>query len=494
MIPPNLLARLAGAQPDVLRKAKTDRVKYTAMGGVLLTTAGVAGVSAAFALATAVGLPVAAAVIAGILWAVVIFNLDRMLIVSMTRQAGWLRNLLSLVPRLALAFVIGSVISVPLVLQIFHSEIDSELQRIHVENTQADQAALDKAFADTKALQAQVVDLQAVAAGTKQPSVNADPDVVAAQKKVDDAQAAFDAADKDAQCELNGSCGTGKQGVGVAYRQAKQRRDLAETTLAAATAQLNEVTTAAQARITGGAGTARADAAAQLTTLVPELEKQQADEAQLRARQTDAEGKNEGLLARLGALDRLSADSASMRSANLALFLLFLLIEVLPVMVKLLSMVGKPTLYDRLLETEEANLTTRATHQDDVALQIDQHRVAEQIRQGKEANTLLVDMQGEIAKKAIAVWGQIAMSRSDAELARWYAQYSGGQLPPSSGTAPAHPLPQQPTSNSVHPSSTAPTAPLSVPTPRAAGGQSYQQFKAVAGVPATNGHQPGTTI
>ena len=65
----NVLARLAGAQPDVLRSARTDRVKYTAMGGVLLTTAGVAGVSAAFALNTAVGLPAVAAIVAGALWA-----------------------------------------------------------------------------------------------------------------------------------------------------------------------------------------------------------------------------------------------------------------------------------------------------------------------------------------------------------------------------------------------------------------------------------------
>jgi len=481
MIPPNLLARLAGAQSDVLRKARTDRVKYTAMGGVLLTTAGVAGVSAAFALNTAVGLPVVAAVIAGILWAVVIFNLDRMLIVSMARQSGWLRNLFSLVPRLALAFVIGSVISVPLVLQVFRVEIDSELQKIHAENVLTARQGLDQAFADITTLQAQVDELQAVASGAKQPSVSTDQDVVAAQTKVDQAQAAFDKAAGEARCELVGSCGTGKQGVGVAYREAKQRSDLAQAALATATRQLAEITTAAEGRIAGSAGSNREAAAAQLTTLVPDLEKQKVTRSQLLARQNEAEGRNEGLLARLGALDRLSADSPSMRSANLALFLLFLLIEVLPVVVKLLSMINKPTLYDRLLEIEEDNLTTRATQEDDVALQIDQHRVAEQIRQGKEATTLLVDKQGEIARRAIDLWGRIAMSRSDAELARWYAQYSGQ-------AAPAPPAPPPPTAPS------APTRPLPVPVPlNTAGGQTYQQFKAVAGVPATNGTRPGAT-
>src|SRR5690348_5759205 len=108
-MPKYLLARLAGGQPDILRDARTDRIRYAAMGGVLLTTAGVAGVSAGFALNTAVGLTTGVAVTAGILWAVVILNLDRMLIVSMTRQSGWLRNTMMVIPRILLAVVIGAI-------------------------------------------------------------------------------------------------------------------------------------------------------------------------------------------------------------------------------------------------------------------------------------------------------------------------------------------------------------------------------------------------
>lgn len=485
----NPLPRLAGAQPDVLRKARTDRVKYTAMGGVLLTTAGVAGVSATFALDTAVGLPVIAAVIAGVLWAVVIFNLDRMLIVSMTHQSGWLRNLLMAVPRLGLAIVIGSVISVPLVLRIFQPEIDNELQVMHSEKLITAQQKLNEQFADIEPTQIKVDQLQAVASGTSQPSVSSDPDVVAAQKQVDAAQAAYDTAAAEAQCELVGSCGTHIPGVGEAYRQAKARADQAKAALDDAKAKLSAATAAAQAKIAGSVTSNKEAAQQELKTLVPLLEKRKADRAAAQGRLDNGEINDEGLLARLEALDRLSADRPSMTTANWSLFLLFMLIEVLPVAVKLMSMIGPPTLYDRLLASEETTLETRATVANDVVVQLEKHRVAEQIRQGKEANALLVDKQSEIAKKAIDVWGQIAISRSDEELARWYARHAG-QRPPGGPAAPAvQPIPA-PT-----PMNTAPTAlpvPASVPgqgMPRT--GQTYQQFKAAAGVPTNNSHLPG---
>jgi hypothetical protein len=431
MIPPNLLARLAGAQPDVLDRARTDRIKFTAMGGVLLTTAGVAGVSAAFALSTAVGLPFATAVVAGALWALVIFNLDRMLIVSMVRQSGWLRNVLTAIPRVALAVVIGTVISVPLVLRIFQPEINNLLQVMHSENLIVNQRKLNDQYADIGPLQQKVEQLQGVASGQTQPSVSSDPDVAAAQAEVDSAQKAFDTADAAAQCELVGSCGSNVPGMGEAYWQAKAKAVEANTALGDAKSQLSEVENTVRTRIADSVTTNRADARQQLTTLVPDLQKRQADRTAAQARLDNGEESNEGLLARLQALDRLSAGQSSMAAANLALFLLFLFIELLPVLVKLLSMTGKPTLYDRLLQQEEsklekraANLQTRAMANDEILVQLELDRTAQQLVKGKEANTLLVQEQSKIAARSIEVWAAVAMERSEDELARWYAHHS----------------------------------------------------------------------
>lgn len=495
MIPPNLLARLAGAQPDVLNWARTDRVKYTAMGGVLLTTAGVAGTSAAFALNTAVGLPVWAAVITGALWAVVIFNLDRMLVVSMTRQSGWLRNLLSAIPRLALAVVIGAVISVPLVLRIFQPELDAELVRLHSDNAAANHQKLVTEFADIDTMQREVDEQQAIATGQKQPAVTENQDVKAAQARVDAAQTAYNDAARKAQCELDGSCGTGHRGDGTVYTQAKALADQAEQTLNDAKDALALATGKARTTIDGGTVSNKQAAQDRLNVLVPQLADRKAQQAARQAEGDATEAQNNGLLARLQALDRLSANNATMQSANFALFLLFLFLEVLPVMVKLLTMVGNSTLYDRLLVQAETKLQNRATQQDSVDEALDQHRVAEQIRQGKEATTLLVDKQAEIARKAIDTWGRIAADRSDQELGRWFAQHGGtGPAPTRGGPAPVSgpPTIAAPTVRSTAhpPAATVDPNPPTVPLPAVRGAQSYQQYKATVGTPAGNGSQP----
>lgn len=497
--PRHLLARLAGAQPDVLRKARTDRVKYTAMGGVLLTTSGVAAVSATFALNSTLNLALPVAITAGLAWGLVILNLDRMLIVSITRQSGWLRNLSAAVPRLLLAFVIGSIVSVPLVLRIFQPEINGELQVLHAENLIAAQEKLDQQYADIGPMQQKVDNLQAIASGQAQPSVADDPDVKAAQSRVDIAQAAFDKADAAAQCELNGTCGTGQRGVGEAYRQAKAKADAAKAELDAANAALNDATAKARAKISDGTASNMQAAKDELATLKPRLEKRKAEREQAQARLDSGELNSEGLLARLEALDRLTAGSANMRLANYALLSLFLLIEVLPVLVKLLSLVGKESLYDRVLAKDEETLTKRSNHRNDVALAIEEDLKDQQVEQGKEVNKLLVAKQTEIAKKAIEMWGEIATSRSDDELARWYARHSG-----QAAAAPAPPATTVPLSVTMpltaptpppQPPSSPPTTPIPVvpfgPRPASPGGaRGYRQFKQDVGVPRHNNGGP----
>jgi hypothetical protein len=497
----NLLARLAGAQPDVLSRAKTDRVKYTAMGGVLLTTAGVAGVSATFALNSSVGLSMAVAAAAGVVWAVVIFNLDRMLIVNMTRQTGWVRNLLAAVPRLLLAVVIGSIVSVPLVLRIFQPEIDNEMQIMHSENLIAAQETLDRQFADIGPTQDKVDQLQAVASGESQPSVSTDPDVLAAEKRVGAAQAAYDKAAAAAQCELDGTCGTGERGVGEAYRKARAAADAAKATLDDETAKLDDATALARAKISGSVASNRQAASDELKTLVPRLENRKAERTAAQARLDSGELNSEGMLARLEALDRLTADHGNMAAASIALSLLFLLIEVLPVVVKLLTMVGPPTLYERILANEEDTLEKRATQRNDVVTQVEQHLKDEQVRQGQDVNKLLVDKQSAIAKKAIDTWGRIAMSRSDQELARWYAAHSGQAPAPAPTPAPAPPkvptaitVPLMVPVAPISPPPTSPPGPAPGRQPAHGGGQTYQQFKALAGAPPANGHHNGRPV
>src|SRR5260370_29545365 len=99
----DFMAWLGGGDQAVLDQVPQERARFVQMAGVLLTTSGIAVVSMIFALRDGVKAPLGAAVILGLLWGVVILNLDRFLVLSMgdTRHRG--RLVLITLPRLALA-------------------------------------------------------------------------------------------------------------------------------------------------------------------------------------------------------------------------------------------------------------------------------------------------------------------------------------------------------------------------------------------------------
>lgn len=444
------LARLGGAQGEILQQAPGDVPRHTSVGAVLVGTAAVAAVSAAFALNTAVTLPVIPAVLVGLLWGLLILNLDRMLVVSMTRRTGVMQNVATALPRLLLALLIGAVISVPLVLRIFQPEIDNELQVMHAENLIASQKKLDEQFADIKPTQDKVDQLQATASGQTQPGVTTDPDVQAAQTAVNAAQAAYDKAAADAQCELVGSCGTHTPGTGEAWRQAQAFADQALGTLTAAKTKLALVETAVRERIGASVASHRQAAQEELKTLGPALQKRKNDRLAAAQRLNSSEENNTGLLARLEALDRLSAGRPMARLAHWTLMLLFVCIELLPVLVKLLSSTGPKTLYETLVERREADAVNTdrvwSDKQREIAeirvgarIQLEQDRADAQVAAGKRANSTLVAKQQEIADRAIEVWAEVAKRRADDELARWYAEHSSHTAPAS--TPPSTPPP-----------------------------------------------------
>jgi hypothetical protein len=122
------LLTVAGANRDVLREAPKERGKQVAMGAVLVCTAGLAAVSASYALHLALHLWVPVAIVGGLVWGLVILNLDRWLVVSTPRLKSTAGTLAMALPRVVLAVLIGAVVSTPLTLAVFEAEIDTEVQ------------------------------------------------------------------------------------------------------------------------------------------------------------------------------------------------------------------------------------------------------------------------------------------------------------------------------------------------------------------------------
>jgi hypothetical protein len=364
------LAVLGGARPDVLEAAPGARPRFVALGGVLLSTGGLAVVSMAFAVAMALGVWWPLALLVGLGWGAVVVNLDRMLLVGMAHDASLKRNLVLAVPRVGLALILGAVIATPLTLQVFSSEIDTEVKAMQVEVADAFRSSLesDARFAELPELREKVALGESIVA----TGGVADPQLAAVQGDVTAAQEAYDAAlatqrelEAKAQCELDGTCGTGEAGTGQAYVEARAAADAQASVVASARSALEAATAAASA----AEGRAAGLASASLETDRADLERLTAEQTRLQTAFDATNEEADGILARLEALDRLGDRNATLAAAQLLLTLLFMSIEILPVLMKLLLNFGPPSAYDKLaalrdsgdVEIEELQKESRLT-------------------------------------------------------------------------------------------------------------------------------------
>lgn len=155
-----LLWWCAGADTHFLSKSPMqDRVKYAGIGGIVLCTGLLACFSGGFAFYTIFGPKnnaihdsfslgsLLGSIIFGIVWGLIILNLDRFIVSSTGKGDGtdkvtW-KEFGQAIPRIIIALILGFAISAPLEIKILESEIDSELSAYQKEyaeklNTQTD--------------------------------------------------------------------------------------------------------------------------------------------------------------------------------------------------------------------------------------------------------------------------------------------------------------------------------------------------------------------
>ena len=137
------LWKCAGADFQIMERASYyDHMKHMGIGGVVLATTILAFVAMAFAIDTIFENKIIAVVL-GLVWALVIFNLDRF-IVSASKGDGKESvsgsEAVSAAPRLIMAVFIGITISAPLETYIFNKEIEREWR------LSMDQLALSKSY------------------------------------------------------------------------------------------------------------------------------------------------------------------------------------------------------------------------------------------------------------------------------------------------------------------------------------------------------------
>lgn len=419
----NFMLWLSGVDRDALSHCERERNKFIAMGGTVLTTAGLAFLAATFTIHEFLHAPLFFALLLGIAWAFAIMNLDRWLLISIRRQETRGKTIALAIPRVLLAILIGAVIAHPLVLQVFNKEIEAQANRDR-------NAALEKGEEDLRRQYAEIPTLNNEAEELRSGLTSVDngqaleeaPEFREAMSELRRLEKKEGNAEHAALCEYDGRCGSKEEGAGPIYQAKKeaagelQAEVLAQREhVAAIRSRLldQESNQAESARRFSQRGLRRIES--QESGLVKKRDKAREElEEKYKARI--------GLLDRVVALDNLTFSQPEMLTIEILLFLFILAIDSMPAIVKVLMSLGKPSLYEIVqAELEEA---------DTVALreQTKAHAKASELEAGlliDEATTrkalmkevqddlvrLSVDAMREAGEKFVALWREAILER-----------------------------------------------------------------------------------
>lgn len=282
----------SGVDHTILEKCPTDRNKYMGIGATVFFTGVLAFFSSGYALFT-VFESWWASLAFGLVWGLMIFNLDRYIVLSMKSYGKWWRDWLVALPRLGLAVLLAVVISKPLEMKIFEKEIKAELVTMEQEVFKQQEDRVRTRY------EAQIAENRA--------------QIAALRSEIEAKTAARDALALQAVQEADGTGGSGRRNLGPIYRAKKADADNAQ-------AELDKILATSQPLI---------------------LEKEKAIQTLETTVQSEIAGLQrshyDGLAARMEALSRLTVNSKAILLASLFITLLFIAIETAPIMVKLIS-------------------------------------------------------------------------------------------------------------------------------------------------------------
>lgn len=450
------LARVAGARVDVLTQLPGAVPKQAAMGAVLLTTAAFAAISAGYAMAITGIATGIFAVLAGFVWGLAILNLDRMLVIGLAKETGLWRNLALAAPRVVLAIILGVVISTPLMLKIFDSEIEAQMNRNIIAAQEDLRASLNNSTIrqDLDTNTAELNRLRTLINNGPTADVSQNPEVLLAQQAIEDLEAKaqpqkaeYDQLRAAAVAEEEGSAGTMVRGCAALCIEKRRLADEAEgrwqDTLNQVRDKENELA-AIISNVQGGAlessEAAISDAEAQVPGLQAQVDllSEQINDAQSTGR--ELEQANAGIIARLKALNDVSADDPTAGNARWAVAALFMAMELLPVIFKVISNLGTRTKYDEVVDEYENSEAARATQSislDDTKanmrresdLDADKDRIQKQQDLILKINASVAEHQQSVVEQALERWSEHAKQVSDDRLDEWADGMRGAYAP-----------------------------------------------------------------
>ena len=290
----------------LLRTARCNIFFGRFIGTVLFSTAVMAFIASAYALYTVFD-NFYTAIFFGLIWGLLIFNLDRFIVSTIKKRDSFKSELIQATPRILLAVIIAVVISKPLEMKIFEKEINQVLLEQKNELTLANKEQI--ALQYTPVVEA----------------LNAD--IAALKSEIAEKEAETNALYDTYIAEAEGREGTLLLGKGPVYKEKREKHDATLLELQ----QLKETN-----------GQKIENIEAQIAALDAEYGQAVVDS------QPIIDG-FDGLMARINALGELPW------FPSFFIFLLFLAIETSPIIAKILAPKGP---YDFKLEDEESAVAT----------------------------------------------------------------------------------------------------------------------------------------
>ncbi|WP_346882600.1 DUF4407 domain-containing protein [uncultured Algibacter sp.] len=292
----------SGADTDILEQcSKGEQNKYAGIGATVFFTAVMAFIAGSYALYTVFD-NLYTAIFFGLIWGLLIFNLDRYIVSTIKKTGNTLNELIQASPRIILAIIIAIVISKPLELKIFEKEINQVLLEEKNEMTLTNKNQIAQQFTpDITTLEDQIKNLK-LDITNKETQVNNLYDVYIA--------------------EAEGTAGTNKLGKGPVYKEKREKHD----TLLADLKQL------------------KIDNTAKILAIEIQINQLKDNYKNQVANTQPIINNFDGLMARVNALGKLPW------LPSFFIFLLFLAIETSPILAKLLAPKG---IYDYKLEDQE---------------------------------------------------------------------------------------------------------------------------------------------
>ena len=292
----------SGADKELLKGcSEGEQTKYVGIGATVFFTAVMAFIASAYALFTVFD-NVYPALLFGLVWSLLIFNLDRFIVSTIRKRDKFGSEFLQATPRIILAVIIAIVISKPLEIKIFEKEINTVL--LKEKNTMALNNKKDVTNYFKSDLDKNKIEIDSLKS-----------DITKKEKEVNTLYETY-------ITEAEGTKGTMKLGKGPVFKEKIAKHNLAS-------AELDTIRKNNLAKI--------AEKEKKSQTLQADLDKKVIETQPI----IDS---FDGLMARINALDKLPW------LPSFFIMLLFLAIETSPIIAKLLSPKGE---YDFKLEDLE---------------------------------------------------------------------------------------------------------------------------------------------